>query len=102
MTNVQVRPDLKVSFKTTHDFPTQAGFRQNGLTARMVDPTVPARLLRAIDRVREGSAAHDIDYLVISRDIVDHRVDAGAHMRIRTPRPRAFTKEPGQPLRAIG
>ena len=101
-TNVQVRADLKVSFKSTHDFPTQADFRQSGLTGRMVEPTVPARLLRAIDGIRDGSAAHDVDYVVISRDIIDHRVDASAYMRIRTVRPRMFSKEPGQPLRVIG
>ncbi len=101
-TNVQVRADLKVSFKSTHDFPTQADFRQDGLTGRMVDPIVPARLLRTIDRIRDGDAAHDVDYVVIGRDIIDHRVDASAYMRIRTPRPRMFSKEPGQPLRVIG
>ncbi len=101
-TNIQVRADLKVSFKSTHDFPTQADFRQDGLTGRMVDATVPARLLRAIDGIRDGDAAHDVDYVVISRDIIDHRVDASAYMRIRTPRPRMFLKEPGQALRVIG
>ena len=101
-TNIQVRADLKVSFKSTHDFPTQAGFRQDGLTGRMVDPTVPARLLHAIDGIRDGDAAHDVDYVVIGRDIIDHRVDASAYMRIRTARPRMFSKEPGQALRVIG
>jgi hypothetical protein len=101
-TNIHVRADLKVSFKSTHDFPTQADFRANGLTGRMVDPTVPARLLRAIDRVRDGDAAHDLDYVVISRDIIDHGVNSSAYMRIRTPRPRMFSQEPGQGLRVIG
>jgi hypothetical protein len=102
MTNIQVRPDFEVSFETTHDFPTQADFRKDGVTARDVDVKAPAKLLRAIDKMRNGSAAHDIDYFVIDRDIIDGTMDLGAYMRIRTPRPRMFTKEPGEAPRAIG
>ena len=101
-TNIQVRPDFRISFESTHDFPTQAGFRETGLSARMVDVRAPARILRAIDRIRRGSAARDVDYLVIGRHIIDRGVDVSAFMRIRTPRPRAFLKEPDAELRAIG
>jgi len=101
-TNLQVRPDLEVSFESTQDFPTDPGFRKRGLTGRAVDVSTPARMLRAIDRVRHGDAKRDVDYVVIRRDIIDHRIDVSAFMRIRTPRPRAFLKEPGAELRAIG
>jgi hypothetical protein len=100
--NIQVRSDLEVSFESTHDFPTQADFRKGGLTGRDLDVRAPARLLRAIDRVRRGSAAEDVDYVVVRRDIVDFGVSTSAFMRIRTARPRAFSKEQGEPLRAIG
>lgn len=102
MTNIQVRADAKVSFENTHDFPTRPDFRKDGITARDVDVKAPANLLRAIDKVRRGSAAHDIDYLVIDRNSIDGTVTLGAYMRIRTPRPRMFTKEPGEAPRAIG
>jgi hypothetical protein len=101
-TNIQVRPDLKISFESTHDFPTDPDFRKTGLIGGALDATAPARMLRAIDRVRHGDAKHDVDYLVISRDIIDHRIEVSAFMRMRTPRPRAFLKEPGAELRAIG
>lgn len=101
-TNIQVRADFEISFQSTHDFPTAADFRKGGLTGRDIDPAAPARLLRQIDRIRRGSAEHDVDYLVMGRDIIDFDVDVSAYMRIRTPRPRAFLKEPDTPLRAIG
>jgi hypothetical protein len=89
-TNIQVRPDFQISFETTHDFPTQEDFKQRGLTAEVVDVSAPARLLRGIDGQRDGSAAHDVDYVVIGRDIIDRGIDVMAYMRIRTPRPRYF------------
>lgn len=95
-TNIQIRPDFRVSFETTHDFPTQAGFRKGGLTARDVDSRAPARLLRGIDRQRRGSAAHDVDYIVIGKDIIDFSVDVNAYLRIRTPRPRYFRLDGGR------
>jgi hypothetical protein len=101
-TNIQVRADFEISFETTHDFPTQADFRKGGITARDVDVTAPQRLLRAIDEQRRGSAAHDVDYLVIGRDIIDFGVELSAYMRIRTPRPRYFSLERGGGVRAIG
>ncbi len=95
-TNIQVRADHEIAFETTHDFPTQAGFRKGGLTARDVDVRAPARLLRGIDGRRRGSAARDVDYVVIGRDIIDFDVDVAAYMRIRTPRPRHFRLEGGR------
>lgn len=102
MTNIQVRPNFAVSFENTHDFPTQADFRKDGITARDVDAAAPAKMLRAIDEVRNDSAAHDIDYFVIDRDIIDGRMNVGAYMRIRTARPRMFLKEHGEAMRPIG
>lgn len=100
-TNIQVRPDLVVAFDSTHDFPTPADFRERGLRASMLSGVDTTALLRSIDKIRRGSAERDVDYIVLSRDIIDGRIDQSAHMRIRTPRPRAFLKEPGEKLRAI-
>jgi hypothetical protein len=102
-TNIQVRPDFEVSFESTHDFPTQADFRKGGLSADEVDATSPSRLLRGADRLRPGGdASEDVDYCVIGKDIIEFTVDISCYMRIRTARPRAFLKEKGEPLRAIG
>jgi hypothetical protein len=95
-TNIQVQADLEVAFESTHDFPTQAGFRRSGLTARDVDVTAPARLLRGIDRQRRGSAARDVDYVVFGKSIIDGSIGVTAYMRIRTPRPRYFRLEGGR------
>jgi hypothetical protein len=101
-TNIQIRPDMEIAFDPTHDFPTPADFRDDGLRAGMLTEVDTTALLRSIDAVRDGSAEHDVDYIVVSRDIIDGRIDQSAYMRIRTPRPRAFLKEPGEELRAIG
>ena len=101
-TNIQVRPDFEISFESTHDFPTRADFRKGGLSGREVDVLAPARLLREFDEQRPGSASQDVDYCVIGKDIIDFTVDISCYMRIRTPRPRSFLKEPGEPLRVIG
>jgi hypothetical protein len=95
-TNIQVRADLEIAFESTHDFPTQPGFRKGGLTARDVDVRAPARLLRGIDSRRRGSAARDVDYVVIGKDIIDFGVHVTAYMRIRTARPRYFRLEGGR------
>jgi hypothetical protein len=58
-------------------------------------------LLRSIDKVRRGSAERDVDYIVLRRDIIDGHIHQSAHMRTRTPHPRAFLKERGEKLRAI-
>ena len=101
-TNLQVRADLEIASKFTHDFPTPADFRRGGLSARDVDVAAPAQLLREFDRQRPGSATEDVDYCVIGRDIIDFRVNISCYMRVRTPRPRSFLKEAGEPLRVIG
>jgi hypothetical protein len=100
-TNLQVRADRAISFESTIDFPTQAGFRKGGLTARDVPVQKVGRLLRAIDRQRNGSAARDVDYVVVSKDIIDFDVELIAYMRIRTPRPRYWRME-GSSAVAIG
>jgi hypothetical protein len=92
-TNLQIRPDLAISFESTHDFPTQSGFRKRGLTARDVPVAKVERLLRAIDKQRNGRAARDVDYVVVGKDIIDFDVEVIAYMRIRTPRPRYWRME---------
>jgi hypothetical protein len=101
--HIQVRPDFEVSFRSESDFPNanDPRFRKRGLGSGAVDLTLPARLLRRIDRTRSGSAARDIDYFVIRRDIIDFKVNYGAYLR-SGPRPRIFLLEPGEPFRAIG
>lgn len=102
-TNIQVRNDFEVAFDSTHDFPTSADFRDRGMTGRDVRVNAPANLLRRIDPVRKGgNAAHDVDYLVVSKGIVDGEIGLGAYMRIRTARPRMFIAQPGGGIRAIG
>ena len=100
-TNLQIRPDLAISFESTHDFPTQADFRKGGLTARDVPVPKVGRLLRPIDRQRNGSAARDVDYVVVDKDIIDFGVDVTAYMRLRTPRPRYWRMEGGKAV-ALG
>jgi hypothetical protein len=101
-TNIQVRPDMEIAFDSTHDFPTPADFRKRGLRASMLSGVDTSALLRSIDKIRRGSAERDVDYIVLGRDIIDGHIDQSAYMRIRTPRPRAFVKEPGEKLRPIG
>jgi hypothetical protein len=95
-TNLQITPDLAIPFESTHDFPTQPGFRKRGLTAHDVPVAKVGRLLRAIDRRRAGSAARDVDYVVVGKDIIDFDVEVMAYMRIRTPRPRYWRMEGGK------
>lgn len=101
-TNIQVRNDFKVAFDSTHDFPTSVDFRKGGMTGRDVDPSGPARLLRKVDRVRPGGkAAHDVDYLVVSKSTTDGTIGLGAYMRIRTARPRIVIEQPDGSVRAV-
>jgi hypothetical protein len=100
-TNLQIRPDLAISFESTHDFPTQSGFRKRGLTARDVPIAKLERLLRSIDKQRNGSAARDVDYVVVGKDIIDFDVEVVAYLRIRTPRPRYWRMEGGKAV-ALG
>ena len=100
--NLQVRTDFKIGFSTDFEFPNRPDFRRYGLTAKDVDVRAPAQILERIDGVRKGaSAARDIDYVVIRRDIIDFKVNLSAYLR-SGPAPRSFSQEPGEPFRAIG
>ena len=100
--NLQVRTDFKIGFSTDHEFPNRPDFRRYGLTAKDVDVRAPAQILERIDGVRKGaSAARDIDYVVIRRDIIDFKVNVSAYLR-SGPAPRSFSQEPGEPFRVIG
>jgi hypothetical protein len=100
--NLQIRPDFKIAFRSEHAFPNANNprWREGGLGARSVDVTVPERMLRRIDGIRGGSAARDIDYFVIRRDIIDHHVGYGAYFK-RGPQPRIVILEPNGSLRPI-
>jgi len=98
--NLQVLPDMKIGFESESDFPNRPDYRRYGLTARAVDPSAPASMLRRVNRARRGSAARDVDYIVIDRDIIDFRVNVAAYLR-SGPRPRTFVSEPGEPLRGF-
>jgi hypothetical protein len=100
--SIQIRPDFKIAFRADSKFPNANNprWRRNGLGARAVDATVPQRMLRRIDRARGGSAAGDIDYFVIRRDVIDHHVGYGAYFK-RGPRPRIVTLEPNGTLRSV-
>ena len=100
--HLQVRADFKIAFRSDSDFPNASNprFRKSGLGAGAVKLTLPARMLRRIDRQRSGSAARDLDYFVIRRDIIDFEVNYGAYLR-SGPQPRIFLLEPGEPFRAI-
>jgi hypothetical protein len=95
-TNLQIRPDRVISFESTYDFPTEPGFRKGGLSARDVPVNGVRRLVRAIDRQRKGSAARDVDYVVVDKDIINFGVEVLAYMRIRTARPRYWRLEGGR------
>ena len=100
--NLQVRTDFKIGFSTDHEFPNRPDFRRYGLAAQDVDVRAPAQILERIDGVRKGSsAARDIDYVVIRRDIIDFKVNVSAYLRTG-PAPRAFSQEPGERFRVIG
>ena len=100
---LQVRADFRVAFRTSSAFPNTSNpsFRKRGLSATAVDLNLPARMLREIDRTRSGSAARDLDYFLIRRDIIDFEVNYGAYLR-SGPRPRIFLLEGDKPMRAIG
>lgn len=95
-TILQLGADRKISLESTSDFPTQPGFRQGGLTARDVPVQKVGRLLRAIDAQRSGSAARDIDYVLVDKDIIDFNVEVLGYMRLRTARPRYWRLEGGR------
>jgi hypothetical protein len=99
---LQVRTDFKIGFATDSEFPNRPDFRRYGIVAKDVDVRAPAQILERIDGVRKGaSAARDLDYVVIRRDIIDFKVNLTAFLRSGPP-PRAFSQEPGERFRAIG
>ncbi len=98
--NLQIRPDMKIAFESESEFPNRPDYRRYGLAASAIDPRAPERILRRVDRARPGSAAHDVDYIVIRRDIIDFRVNVAAYLRTGA-RPRTFVSEPGEPLRGF-
>jgi hypothetical protein len=99
--HLQVRTDFEIGFETDNEFPNRPDFRRYGITARDVDLQAPRRILAKIDRVRDGSAARDLDYVIVRRDIIDFRVNVAAYLR-SGPRPRMFSDEADEPFRAIG
>ncbi len=100
--HLQVRTDFKIGFSTDSEFPNRPDFRRYGITAKDVDVRAPAQILERIDGVRKGSsAARDIDYVVIRRDIIDFKVNVSAYLRSGPP-PQSFSQEPDEPFRVIG
>ena len=101
--NLQIRADFKIPFRNEIEFPTQRRILERGLRGRDVNPRVPARLLRAIDARRRGStAARDVDYLVVRKDIIEGDVYWSAFLQ-SGPEPRAWSfTGPDLAPRAIG
>jgi hypothetical protein len=99
---LQIRPDFKISFRVDSEFPNDnnPNWRKTGLGAGAIDPAVPQRMLRSIDRTRHGNGARDIDYFVIDRDIIDFHVGYGAYFK-RGPHPRIVTRQKDGSLRGI-
>jgi hypothetical protein len=101
--NLQLRPDFSVPFSNKVDFPSDSDVTENGLRARDVDVQAPAGILREIDRRRDGtSAAADLDYMVVSRGLIDHKIAWVVFLK-RGPKPRSWRAEGrGRTLTPIG
>jgi hypothetical protein len=91
--NLQLRADFSVPFSNTVDFPTDERTLVNGLRARDVDVRVPARILHKIERRRDTrNSAADVDYMVVDRGLIDHRIGWSVFFK-RGPKPRAWRAE---------
>jgi hypothetical protein len=91
--NLQLRVDFSIPLSNKVDFPGNERTIANGLRARDVDPRVPLRILRKIDRRRRGSsAAADLDYMVVSRGPIDRAIGWAVFLK-RGPRPRSWRAE---------
>ena len=98
--NIQVVTDFSVSFSSAHDFPNRPDYKRSGITGEVVGTQMPRRILGAINRSRRGNAARDLDYFVVSRDIIERDVQWSVYLRSGA-LPRSYLLE-GRTLRAIG
>jgi hypothetical protein len=91
--NLQIRTDFSIPFSNRIDFPGNDDVIARGLRARDVDVQAPALLLRKIDRRRDGAtAASDLDYMVVQRGLIDHKIGWSVFLK-RGPKPRAWRGE---------
>ena len=91
--NLQIRPDFSIPFSNRIDFPGDEDTLARGLRARDVDVQAPARLLRKIDKRRDSrTSAADLDYMVVQRGLIDHKVGWSVFLK-RGPKPRAWRAE---------
>jgi hypothetical protein len=95
--NLQLRADFSIPFSNRIDFPGDDDVIERGLRARDVNVRAPAAILREIDRRRAGgTAAADLDYMVVSKGLIDHEIAWSAFLK-RGPEPRSWRAE-GQDL----
>jgi hypothetical protein len=91
--NLQVRADFSIPFNNKTDFPGNEDVIARGLRARDVNVRAPARILRKIDRRRDSTtAAADLDYMVVDRGLIDHKIGWSIFLK-RGPRPRSWRAE---------
>jgi len=96
--NLQVRTDFSIPFDHPTDFPGDEEAIANGIGARDVDVNAPTEILSKIDRRRDGStAAADLDYMVVDRGLIDHKIEWAVFLK-RGPRPRSWRGD-GRSLR---
>ena len=95
--NIQIRPDMSIPFVTTRATSTPD---RVGLVGRDIDVKMPERLLARIDRRRSSNAARDLDYIVVSKGLIDKEVGWTAFLDAG-PRPRSFRLDQGR-LKPIG
>jgi len=91
--DLQVRTDLSIPLDHATDFPGDEGAIARGIGARDVDVDAPTEILRKIDRRRDGTtAAADLDYMVVDRGLIDHKIEWAVFLK-RGPRPRSWRSE---------